>query len=81
MEIQRSDRDNHAKRVRFNASVITAKESAPGEHFEDILELCATVGPGPGFSGRKPAEKAINFTGLHNDRDGKMTVTGERRLS
>ena len=39
MEIQRSDRDNHAKRVRFNASVITAKESAPGEHFEDILEL------------------------------------------
>ena len=39
VEIQRSDRDNHAKRVRFNASVITAKESAPGEHFEDILEL------------------------------------------
>ena len=39
VEVQRSDRDDHAKRVRFNASAITAKESAPGEHFEDILEL------------------------------------------
>lgn len=39
IEVQRADNDDHLKRVRFNASSITVKESTPGEHFRDILEL------------------------------------------
>lgn len=39
IEVQRSDNDNHLKRVRFNASSITVRESQTGEHFEDILEV------------------------------------------
>ena len=39
IEVQRSDRDDHLKRARFNASSITVRESGPGERFEDILEL------------------------------------------
>ena len=39
IEVQRSDNDDHVKRVRFNASSITVRESNPGEHFSDIIEL------------------------------------------
>ena len=39
IEVQRSDNDNHFKRVRFNESVITAKESNTGDEFEDIIDL------------------------------------------
>ena len=39
IEIQRSDNDNHFKRVRFNASSITYKDSNPGDKFFDVLEL------------------------------------------
>lgn len=36
VEVQRSDSNNHLKRARYNASCITAKETEPGEHFENI---------------------------------------------
>ncbi len=39
IEVQRSDNDDHLKRARYNASVITARESNTGERFENILEL------------------------------------------
>lgn len=39
IEVQRSDNDDHLRRVRFNASSITVKESNPGEHFTDVIEL------------------------------------------
>ncbi len=39
IEVQRSDNDDHLKRVRFNASSITVKESNSGENFSDIIEL------------------------------------------
>ena len=39
IEVQRSNNDNHLKRVRFNAASITLKESNSGDHFKDILEL------------------------------------------
>ena len=39
IEVQRSNEDNHLKRARFNAASITVKDSFPGEHFEEILEL------------------------------------------
>ena len=37
--MQRSDNDDHLKRVRFNASSITVKESNTGEKFNEVVEL------------------------------------------
>ena len=39
IEVQRSDNDNHLKRVRYNAASITVKESNPGDKFEDVVNL------------------------------------------
>lgn len=39
IEIQRADNDNHVKRVRYNASVITVKCSEPGDRFDHVQEL------------------------------------------
>lgn len=39
IEVQRFHNDDHVKRVRFNASVITARESQTASAFEDIPEL------------------------------------------
>ena len=33
MEVQRSDNDNHLKRVRYNASMITVKDSDTGTDY------------------------------------------------
>ncbi len=39
IEVQRADDDDHFRRVRFNASSITLKDSDVGERFERILDL------------------------------------------
>lgn len=39
IEVQRSDNDDHLRRVRFNAASITVKESNPGDNFKDVIEL------------------------------------------
>ena len=39
IEIQRADHENHVKRVRYNASVITVNRSEPGDLFEQVQEL------------------------------------------
>lgn len=39
IEVQRSDNDNHIKRVRFNAASITVKESQVNEKFQDVAEV------------------------------------------
>ena len=39
IEVQRSPGDDHARRVRFNASSITVKESQTGEAFKDVVEV------------------------------------------
>lgn len=39
IEVQRSDNDNHLKRVRYNASSITTKETNPGEKYENVKDL------------------------------------------
>lgn len=39
IEVQRADNDDHLRRVRFNASSITVKESHTGDNFKDIVEL------------------------------------------
>lgn len=36
---KRSDNDDHVKRVRFNASSITVKDSQTGTDFKDVIEL------------------------------------------
>ncbi|MCQ2496364.1 MAG: PD-(D/E)XK nuclease family transposase [Lachnospiraceae bacterium] len=39
IEVQRSNNDNHLKRVRYNASMITTRESEPGGHYENIPDV------------------------------------------
>lgn len=39
IEIQRADNENHVKRVRYNAPVITVNRSEPGDLFEQVQEL------------------------------------------
>ena len=39
IEVQRSDNDDHLRRVRFNASSITVKESEKGTKFKEIPDL------------------------------------------
>lgn len=39
IEVQRADDDDHFRRVRFNASCITVKDSDTGERFEKIMDL------------------------------------------
>ena len=41
IEVQRSDKDNHLKRVRYNAACITASATEPGEEFENIPTVYA----------------------------------------
>lgn len=40
IEVQKADNCNHVKRVRYNASVITAHGSEPGDSFDDVQTLC-----------------------------------------
>ena len=39
VEVQRSNMDHHLKRVRFNASIITVRDSQTGEKFEKTIDL------------------------------------------
>ena len=39
IEVQRSDNDDHLKRARYNAAVITSKNTNPGDNFKDIPDL------------------------------------------
>lgn len=40
VEVQRADNDNHFKRVRYNASCITANVTDPGEKFKNVRDVC-----------------------------------------
>lgn len=39
IEVQRSDKDDHLRRIRMNAAVITDRMSQTGEKFEDVIDL------------------------------------------
>jgi len=39
VEVQKEDKDNHVKRVRYNASCITANVSEPGENYENVNDV------------------------------------------
>lgn len=40
VEVQRANNDNHFKRVRYNASCITANTTEPGEKFKNVRDVC-----------------------------------------
>ena len=40
IEVQKEDNDNHVKRVRYNASCITANITKTGSSFEDVPDVC-----------------------------------------
>lgn len=40
VEVQRASDDNHFKRVRYNASCITANITDPGEKFKNVKDVC-----------------------------------------
>lgn len=40
IEVQRANNDNHFKRVRYNASCITANITEPGEKFKNVKDIC-----------------------------------------
>lgn len=40
IEVQRSDNDDHLRRARYNASMITVKDSHAGDRFEDVVNVC-----------------------------------------
>ena len=39
IEVQRADDDNHQRRVRYNASVITSNETPKGTDFKDVVDV------------------------------------------
>jgi predicted transposase/invertase (TIGR01784 family) len=39
IEVQRSDNDNHLRRMRYNSSCITASVTEPGERFENVPDV------------------------------------------
>ena len=39
IEVQRANDDDHIRRVRFNASLVTVRESESSDRFKDIIEL------------------------------------------
>ena len=41
IEVQRADDDDHQRRVRYNASVITANETPKGADFKDVADVVA----------------------------------------
>ncbi len=40
VEVQKQNNDNHQKRVRYNASCITANVTEPGSRFENVPDVC-----------------------------------------
>lgn len=40
VEVQKANDDNHQKRVRYNASCITANITDPGVHFQEVPDVC-----------------------------------------
>lgn len=41
VEVQKSDNDDHQRRVRYNASCVTANITAPGSNFKNVPNLCS----------------------------------------
>ena len=67
IEVQRSDNDDHARRARYNGSMITVKESEPGIMFKDVTNvLIVYISETDIFKGGKTiyhVEKRLRETG------------------
>ena len=68
IEIQRSDNDDHLKRVRYNAACITASVTNPGDHFKQVPTVYAIY-----ISEFDPF--GLGFTTYHIDNIIKETKT------
>ena len=77
IEVQRSDNDDHLRRVRFNASSITVKESEKGTKFKQISNLVVVyISQSDIFGKRKTTyhvDKVIRETGTIID-DGLTEI-------
>lgn len=69
IEVQRSDNDDHLKRVRYNAACITASTTDPGEKFEQIPTIYVIY-----ISEFDPF--GFGFTAYHIDSVIRETCTG-----
>lgn len=46
IEVQRANDDDHIRRVRFNASLVTVRESESSDRFKDIIcDICYRIRP------------------------------------
>ena len=68
VEVQRSDGDDHLRRVRYNASMITVKESQVGMHFGEVANVCVVYISEKDFIG-------LGKTIYHIDRKIRETGT------
>lgn len=40
IEVQKSDEDDHQRRVRYNGAILTTNITDPGTHFKDVPDVC-----------------------------------------
>ena len=77
IEVQRSDNDNHLKRVRFNSASITVKDSNVKDKFDDIVDVCVVyISQFDVFKENKTiyhVDKTIRETGIVID-DGETEI-------
>ena len=77
IEVQRSDSDNRLKRIRFNASVITTKDSQTAERFKDVGNLYVVFISENDFIG---GGKTIYHVDSVLRETGKVVDDGLRRI-
>lgn len=77
IEVQRSDNDDHLRRVRFNSASITVKESNTGDRFEDVINVYIVyISQFDIFKGNRPlyhVDKVLRETGETVD-DGSREI-------
>lgn len=71
VEVQRSDNDDHGRRARYNGSMITIKDSNPGDKFENVVNVIVVyISEFDFLRGGKPIyhiDKVIRETGERFD--------------
>ena len=67
VEVQRSDKDDHLRRARFNSASITVKDSNAGENFRDVTDVYVVyISQFDIFKGNQPiyhVDKVVRETG------------------
>jgi hypothetical protein len=77
IEIQRSDKDDHLRRARFNSASITVKDSKAGDRFKDVVDVYIVyISQFDFFDGNSPIyhiDKVVRETGETVD-DGSYEI-------